>query len=254
MYSRSIQKLDPVDAYTAIADHYQLLSKARKPYLDAIDRMVIDAIAQGADSLLDVGAGDGRRTRKIAAAAAIRNFVLLEPSLGMRRIADNACEKWETRAEDLGNSTRKFAVIVCLWNVLGHIASPEKRESALRNIRQALAPGGLLFIDVINRYNVGACGFTRILGRMVHDRIFPSRSNGDVAVHWNLGPIQVNTYGHVFTRNEMSRLFQRAQLRIKNECVIDYQTGELKSSHFRGNLFYVLEADGEGTAMRMRTA
>ena len=48
-----------------LAPHYRDYSASKAPYLDAIDKIIVDRIPAGARSLLDVGAGDGVRAVKI---------------------------------------------------------------------------------------------------------------------------------------------------------------------------------------------
>src|ERR1035438_6845071 len=93
--------LDPVDAYDRVAPRYACLAKQRAAYLDAIDRLVTAEIPPGSRSLLDVGAGDGARAGRIAAAGGLRDLVLLAPSGVMRSHCPAQANIWAIRAEDL---------------------------------------------------------------------------------------------------------------------------------------------------------
>ena len=48
----------PEDFYNALAPYYREYCRTRSDYLAAIDRLIIENIPSGADSLLDVGAGE----------------------------------------------------------------------------------------------------------------------------------------------------------------------------------------------------
>ena len=74
--------LDPVTAYDAFAPYYQAYSERRLAYLKSVET-IIGTYATGADSLLDVGAGDGSRISRIASSIKPREIVLVEPSKAM---------------------------------------------------------------------------------------------------------------------------------------------------------------------------
>ncbi|HEY1464246.1 MAG TPA: class I SAM-dependent methyltransferase [Terriglobales bacterium] len=234
--------LDPVVAYDRIAQDYADFSLRRKAYLEKIEELIIARVLKGADSLLDIGAGAGERTMRIAHAAAIKRVVLLEPSAEMRKGAAASCDGaswgiWPIRAEELNPQENKFDVITCLWNVLGHIPTAN-RIDVLKRCQQALSPNGLFFLDVNHRYNMRAYGFWPTTARILYDHIFPSVKNGDVVMRWKGLPY--NTYGHVFRQNEMQTLIESSGLKVVEKVFVDYQSGEIQGSGFEGNLFYAL--------------
>jgi len=235
--------LEPVAAYDRVAQFYSTLSAARSKYIQTIDDLVIANIPDGSGSLLDVGAGDGRRTQRIAERAHIRDLVLLEPSAGMRAMISQPANIWPMRAEELEiklpASHRQFDTITCLWNVLGHIPA-EARTIVLSRLRSLLAPNGLLFLDVIHRYNMRSYGFAKTATRFLQDHLRPNESNGDVTVHWSVAGGNYETYGHVFTHREIFRLARNSGLSIEKCMVVDYATGAIGNNSWQGNLFYIL--------------
>jgi 2-polyprenyl-3-methyl-5-hydroxy-6-metoxy-1,4-benzoquinol methylase len=237
---------DPVAAYDCISPHFPAIALRRKPYLDAVDTLIVERIPAGSQSLLDVGAGDGSRARKIAALAGIQELVLLEPSRGMSRGIGQA-ELWNVRAEDLNisDTTQRFDVITCLWNVIGHIRT---RADVLHKLRGLLTPQGRLFFDVTHRYNARSYGMAKSAVRYVHDRISPREENGDVTAHWSIEGTDCSTYGHVFTDREMRRLAQAAGLQTEECIAVDYETGRSTKFKFQGNLFYVFKASYQEAA------
>lgn len=242
----SDEVLDPVAAYDCVAPLFADMSRRREAYLRKVEDLVIAREPANSQSLLDVGAGDGRRAVRIARAAEIHTIVLLEPSAKMRVGADASCEIWPIRAEELNDAApaeKSFDAIICLWNVLGHIRAHE-RLKVLKALGQLLSPKGALFVDVNHRYNMRAYGSWRTAGRMMYDRVFPSEANGDVTTRWDVRGAVCSTYGHVFTQLEMQRLIAAAELVTAEVIFVDYESGEIQPSGLKGNLFYVLRRGG----------
>jgi len=201
-----------------------------------VDAEILRRVPGGAASLIDVGAGDGRRALQIAERAGISQVVLAEPSEGMRQLIPAGVEVWDVRMETLPDARREFDVVLCLWNVLGHVPSREHRVAALRNLGRMCSAGGLIFLDVINRYNVAECGIGVVLRR------FLSSHGGDVPVKWRIVSGEVETRGHVFTAKEIEGLFREAGLNVVERIVLNYRTGRREAWTVRGNLLYVLKA------------
>ncbi len=237
--------IDPVQAYDLISPQFPRLAQQRKRYLDTIDELIISRVA-GSRSLLDVGAGDGSRTTKIATGANIESVVLLEPSREMARRSAEPREVWGIRAEELDGdpefSSRRFDTIICLWNVLGHIRPASMRLQVLIHLGKLLSPSGKLFVDVNHRYNVKRYGTLRSALRFLNDRIRFSEHNGDVTARWSFGDMRCATYGHVFTDKEMQRLASDAGLKVEERIAVDYASGEVTRSIYHGNLLYVLSS------------
>lgn len=234
---RSSPVLDPVAAYDRIAPAFARLAERRKAYLNRVDQLVISQIPAACHSLLDVGAGDGTRARRIAQAAGLQEPVLLEPSAGMRTNWPAQDQARAMRAEDLHQEQGRFDVITCLWNVLGHIGPAASRLEVLRQFARLVSPEGRVFLDVNHRYNARHFGAVPTALRFFRDRVSPG---GDVVVAWSVDGTQVRTTGHVFTHREVRSLSRQAGLTIEKRFVVDYGTGQLRRWSFEGNLLYVL--------------
>ncbi len=230
--------LDPVAAYDQIAPAFARIAEKRRAYLESVDRLVISAIPPGSRSLLDVGAGDGVRARKIAQARDITTLVLLEPSVAMHGPDPNFLTM---RAEELHLIDGEFDVITCLWNVLGHIFPAASRLEALRQFARLVAPPGRIFVDVQHRYNIRHYGTIPTALRFLGDRLNWTEANGDVTVAWDLDGSRCTTRGHVFTHREFRALAQAAGLNIETRFVVHYATGECRRRSIEGHLLYVLE-------------
>jgi len=232
--------LDPVGAYDRIASSFARISEQRRPYLEAVERLIVSDIPPHSRSLLDVGAGDGVRALRIAQAAGLREVTLLDPSASMRGNWPASVTAWAIRAEDLQSQRGSFDAITCLWNVLGHIFPAGARSEVLRQCARLLAPGGRIFVDVNHRYNARHYGVVTTAWRFVGDRVAPGETNGDVVVKWHAEGVQ--TAGHVFTGREFSRLCRDAAVTIERRVIVDYATGAVHRWSFQGNLLYVLRA------------
>jgi 2-polyprenyl-3-methyl-5-hydroxy-6-metoxy-1,4-benzoquinol methylase len=223
-----------------MASSFPRLSEERRAYLDAVERLIVSAIPPGSRSLLDIGAGDGVRSLRIACAAGLQQIVLLEPSAEMRKSWPAHVTAWPVRAEDLHAQRGQFDAITCLWNVLGHIFPASARSEVIRQCARLLAPGGRIFIDVNYRYNANHYGVAPTAWRFLRDRAAPSGSTGDVVVTWQREG--VSTAGHVFTGTEFAELCRTAGVRIEQRFVVDYATGAVRRWSFQGHLLYVLRA------------
>ena len=258
---------DPVAAYDRLASHYADLSRRRELYLRGVEREIISRIPLGSRSLLDVGAGDGIRALRIASQLGIERVVLAEPSRKMAGRSLDHAEAWPIRAEDLvqrcletgkeddracGPGTaeggrppmtlERFDVITCLWGVLGHILTAEKRLHALSAIARLLAPNGRGVLDVNHRYNLRSYGILATSGRWIHDLSRRDERNGDVIASWTVDKSRVSTYGHVFTHREIMHLADAAGLELEERLVIDYESGRICRFASQGNLLYIFRS------------
>ena len=232
--------LDPVAAYNVIASEFGRISAQRMRYLNRVDELVISQIPEGSRSLLDVGAGDGRRALRIAAACGLGEIALLEPSTEMQRRGPEPGKFLTLRAEQLNSLQGSFDVITCLWSVLGHIFPPAARMEALRQFARLASPRGRIFVDLSHRYNAAHYGAFRTGVRFLHDRIRPAEKNGDVVVTWHIAGKPCHAPGHVFTDPEFRSLARAAGLALDRRFIIDYATGQLRRFGLQGNLLYVL--------------
>jgi 2-polyprenyl-3-methyl-5-hydroxy-6-metoxy-1,4-benzoquinol methylase len=231
--------VDPVAAYDALATSYEAISETRSRYLTAIERIII-AHMPGCDSLLDIGAGDGVRTVRIAKAGGIRRVIGLEPSNNMRARWPESMVGWGSRATQMPATPRRFDVILCLWNVLGHLEDRNERISALVQARRLLSPNGTIFVDVNHRYNAAEYGWAGTLLRMTRDRLCWSETNGDVVVRWNIDGKQIRCHGHLFTRPEIESIFTETALQITNRWIVNYTDGTERRSCYEGHLLFQL--------------
>jgi 2-polyprenyl-3-methyl-5-hydroxy-6-metoxy-1,4-benzoquinol methylase len=240
--SRDLEMIDPAAVYDTLAPCYAAISRTRNRYLKAIERIII-AQTTGSDSLLDIGAGDGIRTLRIAEAAGIPCVRALEPSENMRARWPHSLLGWGCKATQIPVTQRRFDVILCLWNVLGHLKDRGERISALAQARELLSPNGMMFVDVNHRYNAAEYGWPGTLLRMAHDRLRWSETNGDVIVRWKVDGNLVRCHGHLFTSPEIENIFRETALRITNRWTVNYTDGTERRSCYEGHLLFQLSAN-----------
>ncbi len=230
------------NAYDALAPHYRDYSGKRGEYLAAVDQYVIDGINAANPAILDVGAGDGVRGTTIARASQASRLVLSDNSAAMADMCrqQGADEVWECTAEELPGEDATFDVVLCLWNVLGHIPDRASRVASLKRIVALLKPGGQLFIDVNNRHNALAYGRRRVLMRRLLDSVYYHESRGDVSYVWEVAGSKFPSRGHLFIPREVETLFAEAGLLVENRVSINYATGEKSDSPHAGQLVYTL--------------
>lgn len=229
-------------AYDALAPHYRDYSRGKTVYLQAVDNVILRNLPPNPKRVLDVGAGDGVRGLALARSMGAEKVILAEPSPEMVKLCRAAgADVWQCTAQELPDSEGQFDVILSLWNVLGHVPTPSARIEALTRMSQLLAPGGRMFIDVNNRHNAAAYGRWRVMLRRMIDAIKPAPARGDVSFEWRVNGDVVPAMGHLFTPAEMAELLHRGGLRMIRRMTVDYVSGQIAESPFKGQLVFILE-------------
>ena len=226
--------------YNQFSAHYRDYAKQRESYLGKVDQLLV-SIGKGALSIIDIGCGYGNRSLKIAKSLGIKKVTLVDNSSGM--IQHCTLDDCEQIICDITSKylpiDKKYDMVLCLWNVLGHIDTHEKRVVALKNMKNLLNEQGRLYIDVNNRYNINQYGLFSVFRNILED-IFFFKKTGDFLLKVNDGKNILQTQVHIFTVYEMRRLFNSSGLRIQQTRVIDYQNGNENKSIFRGQLLFVV--------------
>jgi SAM-dependent methyltransferase len=235
-------KPDALLAYDAVAPHYEEYSKTKGAYLSAVENLVISKLKPHF-RLLDVGAGDGRRLAIIKDRVGLTDITAIEPSKEMAKICREKAQVpvIEIFAEKINElDIGSFDVVTALWNVFGHIPSSGARLQSLKNMAGKLKKDGIIILDVNNRHNALAYGRFKVFMRTIVDGLWFKESRGDTSYDWKIGNQTFKSSGHLFTPAEIEGLFTEAGLKIVERFSLNYMTGELSTSKFRGQLFYVL--------------
>lgn len=227
--------------YDEFAKSYDDYSKTKGAYLRAVEKF-IKSESVGGGSLLDVGGGDGKRLFKIAKDINAKDLTLVDQSAGMISLI-NKDFGISVLQKDISDSNFilecTYNTVVCLWNVLGHIPTEEKRLISLSNIAKCLRGGGVVFLDVNNRYNISHYGFLAVTKNVLRD-IFHMKNRGDYLLSFDADKRKISTTVHVFSPFEIQRLIKLSGLRILKRKIIDYRTGEKAKGIWGGQLVYKL--------------
>ena len=205
-------------------------------YLNTVNRLVELHSKKPVEDYLDVGCGDGQRTQGLLEALQPSRSTLIDPSKSMITLARSRsiapCIQTSILEFD---TTDRYDVITCLWNVLGHLDTPDERVAALRKMRSLLKEDGYLFIDFNNRYNIKNYGLYAVALNFVKD-VFCVSSRG-----WYPLDSVSSVYIHSFY--ESYRLLKRSGLRIEHDHHIDYESGTPVTSPWFGQSFFVVTKD-----------
>lgn len=230
-----------VNPYDLIASSYKEIAAKRKEYIESVNSIILKYTPKNVKSMLDIGSGDGQRGMFIAKKLNIKDLTLCDSSREMVKL----CKKLKPqkvllcKAEDLPTD-KQYNIITCLWNVLGHIESEQKRIETLINMRKSLTKNGLIFFDVNNRYNGSAYGIREVMKRMIIDFIKPDITRGDTSYNWIIKDKKVPASGHLFTTKEIENMLIKAKLSVKLRKTIHYETGKVSDLIFKGQLLYIL--------------
>lgn len=235
--------MDSVEYYNNIHTDYSSQSSKRMLYLNAIDELIVEQCYKSINSYLDVGCGDGRRTRKIAKLLGADKTVGIDTSKNM--LPSEKIDNIEFRCSQVSdlNQTEKYDLVTILWNVLGHIPSFAEREKLLRDCSLHLTKKGKIILDVNNRHNVAAYGKKNAFRNIVRSAITDNSG-------WNelkYGNSKHMVYVHDL--QELKTLVKASGLKISKIEFVHYDTGALQSvpffKSFFGQIFIVLEQQND---------
>jgi 2-polyprenyl-3-methyl-5-hydroxy-6-metoxy-1,4-benzoquinol methylase len=241
------------DLYDEFAPYYGEYAHQRDGYLKTLDDIIINFIESQrrsttldirSVSMLDVGAGDGKRAFSIANKLNFKKLTLLDSSPEMiklcKSISDSQVILGDISTNNFFLKRENYQIITCLWNVLGHIDTPEKRLLGLKNIYKLTSPGGFIFLDVNNRYNIKNYGVKNVLRNLLKDIFCPSSDNGDINFVIKIKSKEIFAQVHIFNPYEIESLIRRSGLKLVKKYRIDYSTGKVSKFFLTGQLFYIL--------------
>ena len=241
--------LSSVEFYDSLSSIYDIELERRAPWVRRVEGLIAGwAAKRGAKSLIDFGAGNGRRALRLMQAANLTGAVI-DVSPGMideaRRLGCDA------HVMDIASPTfdhailgnRKFDLAICTWNVLGHVEGAAARLQAVRNMRACLAPGGAIVLDVNNRYNANHYGWPAVLKNLVKDTLNPAKAGDFIANRQDPKGETMHTFVHVFSRTELRQLCSDAGLVPVEEHFLDYASGEDRT-RWSGQMCFLIEPRG----------
>jgi 2-polyprenyl-3-methyl-5-hydroxy-6-metoxy-1,4-benzoquinol methylase len=234
--------------YAKLAPHYRGISQQKKTYIDAVDTLILSQVPHQVSSVLDVGAADGVRGLSLARAMKAGHLTLCEPCPEMAALCRGNAASFpgakilECDALALETITEQYDVILCLWNVLGHVPDNATRKRVLNVLRERLSPSGLIFMDVNNRHNAAAYGTLKVWGRRCLDAVTFNETRGNAVFNVLVGGENIPAKGHLFTPGEMDALIAGSGLVIRQRKTVHYLSGAISINPYQGQLFYILEA------------
>lgn len=224
--------------YDNIAKDYDVISKYRAKYLLAIESEINQS--KHVLNYLDIGCGDGERSLRIIEAIRPPRAVLLDESDEMiKQFKGNTGINIETKVGGFLEIklNEKFDLITCLWNVFGHLDSQETRLEFLRKMFSHLNEGGLIYIDVNNRYNARNYGGWNVLKSMIRD-FFKVKGTG----YWDLKTDnEVSSKVYIHNPFELDRMIRKAGFSNFQKLYFDYYTGKKVKSFLKGQLLYRIQ-------------
>jgi SAM-dependent methyltransferase len=239
--------LSSVKFYDTLSVIYDAELEKRAPWVGRVEALIAGwAKARGAKSLIDFGAGNGRRALRLAQAAQLQ-AVAIDVSPGMideaRRLGvEGHVVDIASAAFDPGQfGGRTFDLVICTWNVLGHVEGAANRLQAVRNMKSVMAPGGAIVLDVNNRYNAAHYGWPAVLKNMVRDLLRPAKAGDFIANRKDPAGATMHTFVHVFSRGELHALCRAAGLKPVEEHYLDYDTGQSRT-RWSGQMCFRIEA------------
>ncbi|MFA7252243.1 MAG: class I SAM-dependent methyltransferase [Candidatus Paceibacterota bacterium] len=228
--------------YTLFAGSYTEYSHNKAEYLSAVNRFIKNE-SVSPKSMIDVGAGDGKRGKYIAGVLSLEGFTILDNSDGMIALAREIPGARIIQADisqpefDIKQS---YDLVLSLWNVLGHIL-PANRKTTLMNLASLVSPGGSIIIDVNNRYNVSHYGVWSVVKNILRDVFMSNKSNGDFKLKIKTDKGEIETIVHIFNPLEIEKLIKTAGLVVEKRKIINYDNGKDCKSFFGGQLVYKLK-------------
>lgn len=229
--------------YDIIAPYYRKHSQTKIKYLQAVDHFILKNFPKKSKSLLDIGSGDGIRAMNLAKNMGIKTIHLSDISNKMIQL----CKKlkptkvWHINAYQIPTHNYSFDVILCLWNVLGHIENNEKRIKALKKMALLLSKKGVIFLDVNNRYNAVNYGWFNTFIKILIDFFWFNEKRGNVNFTWKIDNKIISAKGHLFTPIEIENIIKAAGLSIVKKATVNYENGSFSTSFLKGQLLYMLK-------------
>lgn len=233
--------------YDAFAGEYRDYSEQKSRYIAAVDELIVEYFGESIECMLDFGAGDGVRGARLKQRLQCNRLIQADISSEMVarcEILGAADDVWGEEAS-WPKTIDQFDLIVCLWNVLGHVSDRESRVNILRRLGSLMSPDGRLCFDVNNRHNK-VYGKARILWRRIIDFLWPDERRGDAVFDWTINGVVYPAYGHLFTFAEISQLLSDADLEIETWRAVDYLDGSVSTKVDCGHLFFVVKAPERG--------
>lgn len=235
--------------FDALANQYDAKSLNRERYLTTVNQLIVGTMRNAdleSGRVLDVGCGTGTRAKNIFSCFPLIEIYGADISIKMLAIAKTRNLRGLVRSDMqlLPFQDESFDAITCLFNVIGYLGTPLQRKNAFLEFSRVLKPHGLLFIDFMNRWHLGeGINFRRspiVACWMYAKSLFPDFANrGNIHFTLALDGQQIEGLVHGFSHGEIYSLLVKSRFEVVDECVVGYDSGELKRRYWQGQYFFV---------------
>ncbi|QQG38500.1 MAG: class I SAM-dependent methyltransferase [Candidatus Woesearchaeota archaeon] len=235
--------------FNRISGEYDASLKRRDAFLRTEEGIVVDGLMMNRGSrsvILDAGCGTGTRAMRIK--SRIRSpTAFYGYDLSEKMVEEASKKDYEQVA--VGTLTSppfqdiKFDATLCLFSVFSYLPSVKERELTVEGFHNGLRDGGLLFVDITNRWHRGEGGSFRktrlqIWKELLKSCLDENLSWGDILFQTQHQRETVDGFFHTMTDKEFRALFGKA-FDIKQRFIIGYDSGKIKQREHEGNFFYV---------------
>ncbi|MAE49233.1 hypothetical protein CMI48_00225 [Candidatus Pacearchaeota archaeon] len=171
---------------------------------------LVERFFQKKGSVLDVGCGSGREAFWLAG----RGFTVdgIDVSSGMIAAAEKRRKREKIAGarfavEDMVrfSSKKKYDYVMALFNVLTFPETEKDRKKALRNMAKALKPGGVLVLDLANKWGNARIVMKQLVFKLLFLLAGKWTKFGDVYSNPTLAESREVTFQHYFSKGEMRR-------------------------------------------------
>jgi ubiquinone/menaquinone biosynthesis C-methylase UbiE len=237
--------VEPERLYDEIAPDYAEHVERHAKFNSAIDELIAKDVADGS-SVADIGTGTGLRAAQLKRrrpGVRVTGFDISNEML--RRAMPSLDGGIRASLPNLPVRDNSFDHALCLYNTFGYLRTYDARVKALKDMARILKPGGRLYIDVVNRTNMGEQGEYKrgALTRRLLSAIpaYGFSKPGDLKFTMNVKGKQFTGDTHAFTLKELNHLFKKSGLTVVHKQVIGYTSGKPQTDPNRGQFFFVLE-------------
>lgn len=225
--------------YDDLAESYDAAAAPKANYIGSINRIIQEHIKGKVTTYLDIGCGNGQRTKEIIYNVQPDSSTLVDTSREMIRLARQNVPGVSLLCLDplsMSNENR-FALITALWNVIGHFPNAEYKQKFFQKIHSLLLEEGLFVFDVNNRFNVKCYGMVAVLRNVIRDIVIGSQSG-----YFELKiPGKSKTRVYIHKPNELEAYIDKAKLDIVNKVYVNYSNGNIEKSPYKGQIVYILK-------------